>query len=268
MIPVNDRILDHACTLLAALRLGIPLESLPTGHWRIHPNALRRLLESLALLGNDGLPEPEATRAFLEASLPDALVKMAHSWMESESFDDLRLVPGLRFEGNWENNPLHTRRNILEILSELPKDTWWSLPAFIAAVKEQKPDFQRTAGEYESWHIYSEAKGGYLRGFASWDDVEGALLRFLISGPLHALGILELAAGAVYGEVTAFRPSPWAENLWHGWRPENLPEGKKPIRAFSDGRLAISHLTPRAVRYLVSRFVHWEEEKEFDYATG
>jgi hypothetical protein len=42
-------------------------------------------------------------------------------------------------------------------------------------------------------------------GFEHWDAVEGALLRYLISGPLHWLGAVDLGFGAASGEPTAFR---------------------------------------------------------------
>ena len=36
--------------------------------------------------------------------------------------------------------------------------------------------------------------GDYLRGFSTWDEVDGALVRFLITGPMHWLGLVDLAA--------------------------------------------------------------------------
>ena len=69
------------------------------------------------------------------------------------NFNELRLLPGLKFEGDWTNDPLRTRQAILELVSQIPENRWWSLAAFVAAVREQHPDFQRPAGDYDSWFI-------------------------------------------------------------------------------------------------------------------
>ena len=53
--------------------------------------------------------------------------------MDSPTFNELRLLPGLKFEGEWDNDPLQARQAMLELLSHLPRDQWWSLPAFVAA---------------------------------------------------------------------------------------------------------------------------------------
>jgi len=253
-IPVNDRILDHACTLLAARRAEVDLASLDTGEWPIPLNAFSSLLQAAGLLDAKGAPKPEAVRAFLEASRSEALAQLASAWMKSKTFNELRLLPGLLFEGQWQNDALLARQAILEFLSQLPQAAWWSLPAFISAVKEQQPDFQRPAGDYDSWFIRLDGSETYLRGFTSWDRVDGALIRFLISGPLHWLGILDLAAPAAGQDPTAFRPSLWAARLWHGSPPEGLPIEDEPLRLTADGRLRLPALTPRSIRYQIARF--------------
>ena len=50
-----------------------------------------------------------------------------------------------------------------------------------------------------------EASGEYLRGFEHWDEVDGRLIRYIITGPLHWLGVLDLARPEAEQEVTAFR---------------------------------------------------------------
>ena len=108
------------------------------------------------------------------------------------------------------------------MLSTLPQDKWWSLSSFVAAVHERQPDFQRPAGDYDSWFIRREGSTDFLRGFSTWDEVDGALIRFMIAGPLHWLGILDLATPAPNGSVTAFRFSRWAPALLDGAFPEGL----------------------------------------------
>ncbi len=76
----SDRILDHACTLLAALRLGLNMDEISqmAAGWESGPNQLDvpeliTLLSTAGLLDSDGLPQPEAARLFLEAERSDAL---------------------------------------------------------------------------------------------------------------------------------------------------------------------------------------------------
>jgi hypothetical protein len=264
-ILANDRILDHTCTLLAALRIKLEPEKLahlPLGG--IPVEALKGLLRAARLLDYDDIPHPERTRAFLEAPRGKTLAELGKGWIEDIYFNELRLLPGLVFEGDWENDPLRARRAILELVSQVPENRWWSLSAFVSAVQEQHPDFQRPAGDYDSWFIRQEGPGGgYLRGFTSWDTVDGALVRFLICGPMHWLGLVDLSSSEPDGEPTALRLSAWAAALWHGSPPEGgLPKEDAPIKASGDGLLTVPRLAPRAVRYQVARFCHWEPEKE------
>lgn len=264
-IPVNDRILDHACTLLAALRLGMDLTELPSAQWAVPPQTLLKLLQAAELVDDVNQPQAEAVKNFLGTPRGQALATLASAWMNSPHFNELRLLPGLSMEGDWSNNPLLARRFVLDLLSHIPQNEWWSLSAFVNAVRERHPDFQRPAGDYDSWFIRQESSGQFLRGFASWDDVDGALLRYLICGPLHWMGLLDLATPPSGGDPSAFRFSGWASNLWHGSVPANLPAEEGGLRVISDGRVSVLPLAPRALRYQIARFCQWEEERDGEY---
>jgi len=261
-IPVNDRILDHACTLLAGLRLGMDLTALPAASWEYPPQTLLKLLQAAELLDDGGQPRAEAVKNFLGAKRGQALAAIASAWMSSARFNELHLLPGLIMEGEWSNNPLPARRFVLDLLSHVPQNEWWSLAAFVNAVRERHPDFQRPAGDYDSWFIRQESSGLFLRGFASWDDVDGALLRYIICGPLHWLGMLDLAASQSSGEPTAFRFSAWASALWHNAAPASLPAEDGGLRVISDGRVSVLPLAPRWLRYQIARFCQWEDERD------
>ncbi len=113
-------------------------------------------------------------------------------------------------------------------LSRLPQETWWSLNSFVAGIHEKQPDFQRPGGDYDSWFIQRAGEKNFLRGFDTWEEVDGALIRFLISGPLHWLGWYDLAAPTAGASPTAFRPSAWAKALWQGQAPAGLAERDCP----------------------------------------
>jgi hypothetical protein len=264
VIPASDRVLDHACTLLAALRMGMNVDALETSTWNIPARALRGLLYSAGLVDAQWMPIPEPARAFLEAPRGQALVELSRAWMDSQSFNELRMLPGLAFEGEWRNDPATARQSILDLLTHLPEDQWWSLPAFVSGVSERQPDFQRPAGDYDSWFIRRESDGTFLRGFHTWDEVDGALVRFLITGPLHWLGIFDLAAPSAGAAPTAFRHSGWGQALWHG-SPPDLPKEVAQARASSEGLIRMPPLAPRAARYQIARFCQWETESPQEY---
>lgn len=267
-ISASDLILDHACTFLAARRSGLddPDEyTFPAPASSLSSPALQSLLSASGILDETVQPVPEATRIFLEAPRAEALAILVRAWLQSDSFNELLLVPGLSAEGSWKNDPLHTRQVLLGLVQDIPAGQWWNLDSFIAAVKQHQPDFQRRGGDYDTWFIRSLSTGEFLRGFEHWDDIEGALLSFLISGPLFWLGIMELAAVPDGERATAFRRSTWAEALLAGQAPSGLAREEAKLIVRSDAHLHAPRLAPRAVRYQVARFCEWGKESPDGY---
>ena len=250
-IPANDSILDDATTLLAALRLGIepPETKIPT-------KTLQSLLQSANLL-KGSTPQPEPVKSFLGSSRSDALAMLQDAWVESDSFNELWQMPSIVCEGEWKNQPQETREFLLNLLNVIPEGKWWSINAFIRDIKQKYPDFQRPAGDYDSWFIKRAADGQYLRGFASWDQVDGALIRYFITSILYWLGQVDLCIADGATEPTSFRIL----------SSEAHVAGKedKKIHISSQGLISIPRLAPRAVRYQVSRFCEWEAPKEDAY---
>jgi hypothetical protein len=250
-LPISDRLIDDATTLLAAMRMGIepPETHIPV---RVAMEFL-----SAAQLVVDGKPQIEPVRVFLEASRGEALEQLVNAWLASETFNELRQVPGLICEGEWNNQPLVTREFLLTLLKAVPDNLWWSLSSFVRGVKEKYPDFQRTVGDYDSWFIKRESDQAYLRGFGTWDEVDGALIRYLIVGPLFWLGKMELATPAGSDIVSAFRFEQDSSKAL------NSETGKLHVSA--QGKISIPRFLPRAIRYQVARFCEWDEEKRDEY---
>jgi hypothetical protein len=303
LVLANDSVLDDACTLLAALRSNVALEAVADimhcgsgSPYPLRPDHLKVLLIAAGLVDAEGKPIPEPTRHFLEADRGEALLFLVNAWRQSADFNELLLLPGLVAEGEWKNDPLLTRQAILEFLGTLSgwgdrttsvqeydkqariadkqgeKSSFWSLESFVAAVHQAYPDYQRPAGDYESWYLRDQVSGEYLNGFQHWDDVDGALLRFFIAGPLHWLGIIDLALPAATegGEgkpsiVTAFRFSEIGSNLLQGIAPQSLPKDDEKVSIRADGRLRVPVRTARAVRYQLARFGRWQGLKDGFY---
>ncbi|MBI3158947.1 MAG: helicase-associated domain-containing protein [Chloroflexi bacterium] len=255
--PADDSILDHATTFLAARRAGLPLPPEAEG-WGIHLPWLAALLHAAGLLDEHGEPQAETVKSFLETPRGRSLAALARAWLDSPDMNDLRLVPHLRAHGRWRNDPLKARRAVLALLPPPGLDAWWSIPAFIAEIKSTQPDFQRSGGEYDAWYIQDTRTGEYLRGEAHWDAVEGALLNFMLTGPLHWLGVLDLAAPAADSPPLAFRYSPLAAALLAGKALPGLPEEKDKALVDSRLHIRVPRLAPRAARYLIARFCDWE----------
>ncbi len=268
VFPLSDALLDDLTTLLAALRLG---RDLSQEAWRYPLSVMQVLLETAGLIQGKQV-QGEAVRSFLERSRTEALCFLQEAWLRSRTFNELRLLPHLLFEGEWENPAWETRQRVLGFLATLPPGEWWHLPSFIQAIKEHFPDFQRPTGEYDSWFIRRRVDGRYLRGFLSWDEVEGVLLRFFVLELLPMLGIVERAAPSADEEIVAFRIHP-------SWRLQESDEGYRfhlehplPLAAedgkvivTSQGGLRLSPQVPRKVRYLLARMAEWEGRVREEY---
>ncbi|MCC6147455.1 MAG: helicase-associated domain-containing protein [Anaerolineaceae bacterium] len=251
-LPVSDHILDDACTFLAARRTGRLYENEKAGF-------LQAVLTAAGLLHPDGGVYPEPTRQFLETPRGKALAGLVTAWQNSDMVNELLLTPGLVFEGDWRNAPRHTRQAIIGFITRLPKGVWWNITTFITAIREQHTDFQRPAGNYDSWFIRKRGSDAFLRGLSSWGEVEGALLRYFLTGPSVWLGITELACEEKDSAPLAFRLSPWADFLLAGKAPALLQE-RGTVEILPSHRLKLSTLTPRALRYQIARFCEWEKE--------
>jgi hypothetical protein len=251
-IPADDSILDDATTLLAALRLGIePPET------KIPRDIVQAFLQTAKILNKKGTPQPEPIKKFLEATREDALSMLSDAWIESDSFNELKLIPDIICEGEWMNQPLETREFLLNLLDAIPEGKWWSINAFVRDIKGKYADFQRPAGDYDSWFIKRASDGQYLRGFAYWDQVDGALIKYFIVNILYWLGQVDLSISEGATEPTAFRITTPLSRI------SSIED--KLLGVTSQGKIVAPGLSPRAVRYQVSRFCEWEESKGEDF---
>ncbi len=265
-IRANDWILDDVCTLLAWLRSGLAEEKSQSP--QNSPPWVIKVTNNQALVAFAGASElitpereinTELVKEFLEADRSEALLQLAQSWLHSMHCNDLRHIPNLIFEGEWINDPLQTRELIMDLLDRIPDNTWWSLNGFIAGIRAAYPDFQRPAGDYDFWYIRDRRTGEYLQGFAHWESVDGALLHYLLTGPLFWLGFLDLAASAENDPVSAFRKSAWWQDLHDGSPPAGLSGEDEAFLISSDARLRAPRLVPRPARYQIARFALWED---------
>jgi hypothetical protein len=247
----DDRLADDLVTLWATLQVGVPAarEAAPQG-----PSRRRALVRTLALeqgwLHEDeqGVlrPAPEPVLAWLRADLWEQWASLARAWLESAAWNDLAHVPSLRTDSSlgWPNDPVRTRQALLAVLRRCEPGAWYEIPAFVAYVQARAPDFLRPDGDYGTWDLRDAATDMSLRGFDAWVAVEGALVTFVLTGPLAWLGLVDLGGAVPSLPPTAFRMNAaGAAVLDRGDPPEISAPG--PVRVRGDGVVVV----PRRRRY-------------------
>ncbi len=221
------------------------------------PNRLTFLFEIGVTAGlvevHDGLIRPRRADAkrWLESNRATQLKALVDAWARSDVYRELWHIPGLNPEPTgWPYHPEVARQAMTRFLRELtPQGEWWSVDDFIMVVKATEPDFQRPSGDYESWYIRNNA-GEYLNGFESWDAVEGPTLEFYLVGPLHWLGLVDLAEDAA--RLNAYGRAFVNATSW-----PVPPSGAESIDVQPDGTLLISRRVPGIDRFQAMRFTTW-----------
>jgi hypothetical protein len=197
--------------------------------------------------------EAKPVKEWLTATPARQLTALQEAWREDPTWNDLCRVPALSCdqETPWQNDPVATRRALLALLARCPLGVWWTSDSFIAGVKETHPDFQRPDGDYASWYLRDAATGDYLSGFEAWDRVEGALIAYLLTGPLCWLGIVTTGTGEPGTVCCLTEAGARFLGLLHG-EPESQPS--PPIVVRPDFRIEISSPANLYTRFQVERF--------------
>jgi hypothetical protein len=134
-------------------------------------------------------------------------------------------------------------------------------------VRDQVPDYLRPDGDFESWYIRDARTGEYLTGFEHWDRVEGVLLRYLIAGPLHWLGLVSLGYQEGWEKPSAFRLAAWGASFLgtSGAEPEALAD--LPARVSPEATVTMARGAPLSERFQLARIAEWRASgSEYIYA--
>ena len=267
-------LVDDCCTLLAFVQRtlvsihphGTIPEDLLLPHLCYKDRARLQMIWALALdaglLQADGKairPHTQIARAWMQAPYPEQAATLVQAWLDSRRWNDLWQVPSLQPEAaGWQNDPRYPRRLMLEVLAQLDPKIWWQLDSLLTGVKAARPNFQRSAGEFDAWYIRDASTGHYLRGFDFWDQVEGALLRYLVTGPLAWLEMVELGEDEE-GAVVAFRPTA-AGRTFAQVRTFPYPAGPADarIRVYADATVVVPAAVNRFTRFQAARLTDWE----------
>lgn len=199
------------------------------------------------------IKRPEVRR-WLEQSRPQQVRALASAWRASSFYRDLWHVPSLLVEREAgampQYDPAAAREAITDLmLNAAPLDGWWSRAAFAASMRLHDRDFQRPNGDYQSWYIRDEG-GAYLSGEESWDAVEGALIHYIIAGPMHWLGLIDRSEDAAH--FTAYGKAFITNKSW-----PTPPDPADKITIKDDGTVLIPRKTARIDRFQIARFASW-----------
>jgi hypothetical protein len=161
----------------------------------------------------DGELRPTAQALdWLQAPQAQRVRQLLDGWCAS-TLDDLSVLCGLRWKGGapYTLNRTATRRGLLRLLATLPAGEWLALDAIVREVQRVEPDFQRRDGRYDTWLLYDD-QGQLVSSWEDWDVVEGNLIRRIVCGPLHWLGLFDIGAGQP-GEQPVARLTPLGAHL-------------------------------------------------------
>jgi hypothetical protein len=268
IISTSTTILDDCTTVLALARKEPDWIRMDQPDWydRIKPflylpqafGLIHRLLSEMGVLAIQPKGfKPEPVRDFLLRSPDEALQSLVDTWRASRTWNDLAEVPGITApQEEWPNDPLRSREAVLGYLSTIPLGEWWDIESFTSAIHKFNPDFQRPAGDFSSWYL-QQSDGTFLTGWEHWDAVEGAMIRFILTGSLHWLGVVDIGRGSESGPVTAFRFSPNAATLYGEDRVIVNEEANLGVITYPDGTLVVPRDLLRSQRYQIARFSDW-----------
>ena len=266
----DTSIVDDMTTLLALLRLEMP----PVGDGLLPLDVVERLQPFLLNPGRDRLrflvalgyaaglvgveggraaPVQAEARRWLALARTDQVRRLAEIWRASAVLD-LAHVPGLIIDVDagtlHQYDPKAAREAIVRLLgSYVPIGEWWAQSDFVNTVREDQADFQRPNGDFKSWYI-QDTDGTVLSGIEYWDQVEGALLEYVLTGPMHWLGLVDIAEDAASFNV--FGRAFMGEGAW-----PSRPETADPLTVQPDGVIEVSRKASRLDRYMVARFTTW-----------
>jgi len=198
--------------------------------------------------------------AFLDKSRAEQRRALFDAWRASPDWNDLCRTPELECveAGLWHNDPLQTRKNILRLFGHLQPGAWYAQSELLSVIRTSEPDFQRPTGDYDTWYIRSSTTQEFLKGFERWDAVEGALLRFLIRGPLAWLSALDLAEPGA-GDDLLLSLSAWGAQ----WLTPDAPTPNEQAHAHfivkEDFTVTLDPGVSLADRFRVERFAQWQQ---------
>lgn len=241
-------------------RLQIPFDD-STPDQNVRLGLLLHLANRLGWLrrGEGGLVQLTGNRVreFLEQTRAEQRSSLYEAWRTSPDWDDLRRIHGIEVGGNVNADPVRTRNAALDLFAKLQPGAWYRISEIVAAIKKAQPEFQRPMAQFDQWDLHRINTQESLKGSEHWEAVEGALLAFLLRGPLHWLDAVDLAEPSS-GDDWLISLTNWGAR-WLGMDVVQPNEpGHKPMQVQEDFTIVLSQGTPLNDRFRVERFGQWQ----------
>jgi hypothetical protein len=268
VLPASSGLVDDATTALAAFRRrrasgdrGRPPFG-QFGGFLCWPRALPLLLVLMVDLElvepASKQPVPANAGKFLEVPRHQALAELQMAWLHADKWNDFALLDHLKpGPSGWPGEPAAIRGAVVNLIGRVPARTWIDLEPFLQAVHANYPSFLRPGTDFDSWYLRDRHTGAFLSGPESWPSVDGALLRAIITGPLHWLGTVDLGADAADDTPDRFRLTRWAEGLIGGGQIPEIPEPAAEGQIDADGSILLPRAASRQQRYQIARLCSW-----------
>ncbi len=205
------RALEHQTLVQQPLSEAPEEEGAPRLHFQRH------LLQELGLLGvSQGKLAPQGSRdrvfAFWDYAAHKRTCFCCQAWLRMVAWSELSAETGVGVDIDVSLG----RRLLFKELASLPADTWFSADRFLRRLLTAVPPLlfpPRSASRQETEpgevHWYDQHPARKNRWFA---EVEATFVGRVISGPLHWLGLVDVAAEDT--RVLAFRPNASLKAVW------------------------------------------------------
>ena len=178
------------------------------------------------------------------------------AWAESKRWHDLTFVSALQCVSPIApGDPVGARERVLRHLHDLTTNAWYRIEDLIAWMHEHDPDFLRPDGDYQQWVIREAETGEVLRGFESWERVEGRLVHFYLTGPLFWLGGVMVDAEGTRFALTE------AGYRWLRRRSEPIRRERPRLIVSANFRIRFPHTVHPFDHFRVARFADWEASR-------
>jgi hypothetical protein len=250
---------------LAILRGNVPLTEFQDVIPLISLPFLDALLAENNVISTNGDFSPEKIKKILLDNKTDLARSLFKSWYKSTQINELRMVPGLAFEGQWVNDPIKPRKAIIGIINELPEKKWFRVADLIQHVYDAAPHFMRSGGEFEQWFIKKAGEDSYLQGFASWPHVDGNYIRYLIIGPLAWFGMIRIAELNGENDGSIFTKTSLAHALVSDRPIEIKKDASCKAVIHKNGGIYLPKNAEREMLYHFARFCMWNGMNEKYY---
>ncbi len=211
---------------------------------------------------------PQPVSQWLQSPIELQRRALFNAWRSDPRWNDLAHVQGIAFEmpHAWANDPLRERTTIMEMLVRFMaagNEPWQDIDAFVDYVKRTNPDFARPDGRYDTWHIRDVRTNEYLTSFDHWGRVEGALIRYIISGPLFWLDIVNVQSGRMTLTDAARLLAETSSEATEVSAPAPTPKNDV-FRLEPDGDVIV-HTSARFERFQLARVANWTATRSEDY---